>query len=99
MIRRNNVDNKFIDSSDPTVCSQFSSILILNMVLSSLSGSEYQYFWVRFNNGLLEVGQYGCLDAFASFQDPDPYEVYYLSVGGMSSETFWKVYFPCDCKL
>ncbi|KAJ8021869.1 L-rhamnose-binding lectin CSL3 [Holothuria leucospilota] len=61
-----------------------------------LSECEFKYFWVRYENGSLEIGNYGCPDAFASFQDPEPYDIYYFSVGGLAGESWWKIYLPCE---
>jgi len=45
-----------------------------------LSDAEYHAFWIRWKDGLVEVGKEGELSPFLKWKDPEPFDVHYYGI-------------------
>jgi hypothetical protein len=45
-----------------------------------LSDAEYHGFWIRWEDGLLEVGKEGEVTPFVSWKDPEPFGIGYYGI-------------------
>ncbi|XP_061710918.1 uncharacterized protein LOC133520493 [Cydia pomonella] len=57
-----------------------------------LNKDEYRGFWMKWDNGIVQVGKTGDASPFLSWHDPDPFKVAYVGVHtGFGSTGTWKI--------